>query len=92
MQFDVADSKINQSSFEVVQRNFEKYGYELPQIVFWNVRSTSTVPEKSDVKGVSLVSGYSPNVLCGVMGEEIITAEETMMNAIMNKRYDLIMI
>ncbi len=92
MQFDVADRSMNESSFEVIRRQFAEHGYELPQIIFWNVRSTSTVPEKSNVKGVSLVSGYSPNVLRGVMGEEVITAEETMMNAIMDKRYDLITI
>jgi hypothetical protein len=90
MQFDQADDNAKASSFEVIEAEFTAAGYVLPQMVFWNVRSTSTVPVMSGVKGVSLVSGYSPNVLKSVMEDKTITPEETMMNAIMDRRYDLI--
>jgi hypothetical protein len=92
MQFNVADKTLNESSYEVICRKFTEAGYTLPQMIFWNVRSTSTVPEKSDMKGVALVSGYSPNVLKEDMesDEEMATPEKTMLSAIMDKRYDLI--
>ena len=44
----------------------------------------------SGIQGVSLVSGYSPNVLKSVLYDVTVTPEETMMNAIMDSRYDLI--
>jgi hypothetical protein len=90
MQFNQADDNAQSSSFEVIEKEFCDAGYVLPQMVFWNVRSTSTVPVMSGIKGVSLVSGYSPNVLRSVMEDKTITPEETMMNAIMDSRYDLI--
>ncbi len=90
MQFNVADRGAKNTSFEVAKKKYENAGYVLPQMVFWNVRSTSTVPVMSGIKGVSLVSGYSPNVLKSVLYDVTVTPEETMMNAIMDSRYDLI--
>jgi hypothetical protein len=90
MQFNDADGSANNGSFEVAKKKFETAGYTLPQMVFWNVRSTNTVPVMSGIPGVSLVSGYSPNVLKSVLYNTTVTPEETMMNAIMDSRYDLI--
>ncbi len=90
MQFNQADHNAKDTSFEVAKNKYEAAGYVLPQMVFWNVRSTSTVPVMSGIPGVSLVSGYSPNVLKSVLYDVTVTPEETMMNAIMDKRYDLI--
>ncbi len=90
MQFNQASMDTSESSFEMISREFSEAGYVLPQMVFWNVRSTSTLPVMSGVKGVSLVSGYSPNVLKSVMEDRLVTPEETVMNAIMDKRYDLV--
>ncbi len=90
MQFNVADHSANNGSFEVAKKKFEDAGYALPQMVFWNVRSTNTVPVMSGIPCVSLVSGYSPNVLKSVLYSTTVTPEETMMNAIMDGRYDLI--
>ncbi len=90
MQFNIADHSANYGSFEVAKKKFEAAGYTLPQMVFWNVRSTDTVPVMSGISGVSLVSGYSPNVLKSILYNTTVTLEETMMNAIMDTRYDLI--
>ena len=49
---------------EESQQEFEKYGYTLPKLVFWNVNSrTNTIPIKTNELGVYLLSGFSPNVL-----------------------------
>lgn len=90
MEFNQADRSAKDTSFEVAKKKYEDAGYVLPQMVFWNVRSTNTIPVMSGIKGVSLVSGYSPNVLKSVLYDVTVTSEETMMNAIMDKRYDLI--
>lgn len=56
---------------EEAQREFEKSGYKVPKLIFWNVNSrTNTVPITTNELGVYLLSGFSPNVLnllsCGV--------------------------
>lgn len=49
---------------EEAQKEFEKYGYKVPKLIFWNVNSrTNTVPIKTNDLGVYLLSGFSPNVL-----------------------------
>ncbi len=92
MQFDSADSRMNNSSFEEMKLQFNIHGYEMPQMVFWNVRSTDTKPVLSDVKNVCLVSGYSPNVLKSVIESnyEDVTPINIVMKAIMDSRYDII--
>lgn len=90
MQFNQADHSAKDTSFEMAKKKYEDAGYVLPQMIFWNVKSTSTVPVMSGIQGVSLVSGYSPNVLKSVLYDVTVTPEETMMNAIMDRRYDLI--
>ncbi|KAG0287656.1 hypothetical protein BGZ96_008448 [Linnemannia gamsii] len=49
------------TNYSVVKRNFEAAGYELPQIVFWNLAGSSrgNKPAKSNQKGVAMVSGFS---------------------------------
>ena len=49
---------------EEAQEEFERYGYKVPKLIFWNVNSrTNTVPIKTNELGVYLLSGFSPNVL-----------------------------
>ncbi|KAF9130216.1 hypothetical protein BG015_004039 [Linnemannia schmuckeri] len=49
------------TNYSVVKRNFEAAGYELPQIVFWNLAGSSrgNKPAKANQKGVAMVSGFS---------------------------------
>ncbi|KAG0368015.1 hypothetical protein BGZ54_002825 [Gamsiella multidivaricata] len=49
------------TNYAVVKRRFEQAGYELPQIVFWNLRGSNrgNKPTKSTQEGVAMVSGFS---------------------------------
>lgn len=43
---------------------WQKFGYKLPKLIFWNVSSrTCTIPMKENDNGVLLISGYSQNVI-----------------------------
>ncbi|KAF9121231.1 hypothetical protein BGX30_002716 [Mortierella sp. GBA39] len=66
MEFDQAVRGVSTSAelftnYSVVKRNFEAAGYELPQIVFWNLAGSSrgNKPTKANQKGVAMVSGFS---------------------------------
>ena len=57
-------------------------------MVFWNLKDYGNRPAKSSTPGVALVSGFSPAILSSVLGREIKSPYETMMDVIGNSRYD----
>ena len=77
MQFDNAESKktdtpdINDSTVRrILEDKFYDAGvsvcgkgYKVPHILFWNLRSTTGFPELSYQPNVTMMSGYSPNLL-----------------------------
>jgi hypothetical protein len=71
MQFDQCIKKPKNNAFEMIRRMYRKNNYNLPQIVFWNVRTSSGVPVKFDEDGTALVSGYSPSILTNILSGEL---------------------
>ena len=66
MEFDYCAEGI--SSFEYWKSKFEAAGYELPEIVFWNVEARDThLPVTMNEKSVKLVSGASANIFADVV-------------------------
>ena len=90
MQFN-ACIRFDDSAMQMIKRKYKDAGYELPQVVFWNLNAKDNVPVKADASGVALVSGFSPSILKAVLAAD--TAEFTpygiMMKALMVPRYDL---
>ncbi len=49
------------SLFEAMSEKYSKYGYKLPDIIFWNVNSfNDNVPIRETDTGAALVSGFTP--------------------------------
>jgi hypothetical protein len=90
MQFN-ACIRFDDTAMQMIKRKYEDAGYEMPQVVFWNLNAKDNVPVKADASGVALVSGFSPSILKAVLAAD--TAEFTprgiMMKALMVPRYDL---
>ena len=59
--------------FETIQNEYEKFGYKLPKIVFWNVdsRGNKTIPIQQNDCGLVLCSGFSANIFKMVLGKEL---------------------
>ncbi len=56
------------SSFEYWKPKFEAAGYELPEIVFWDVEARNThLPVTMNEKSVKLVSDASANIFADVV-------------------------
>jgi hypothetical protein len=76
MQFDQCSAPSRQAAkwktnHDVIEKEYKKAGYEVPQIVYWNLAdSLKTVPVTGQQKGVALMSGFSPALLKVFMGEE----------------------
>lgn len=70
MEFDEACPGSKATNFEHAKAQFAAAGFQLPAVVFWNLRGDSrthgrgaSVPVRMDERGVALVSGFSGQLL-----------------------------
>ena len=80
MEFDCCSG--SQTSFEFYKQKFEEAGYELPEIVFWNVEARDThLPVTMNENGVKLISGASANIFASVVSGDlkVVTPYEFML-------------
>lgn len=80
MEFDSCVSGV--STFDFYKKKFEEAGYELPELVFWNVAARHVhLPVTMNEKGVKLVSGASANIFSDVVSGElkVVTPYEFML-------------
>lgn len=91
MQFDHCCKNTSEKMFTMVKRMYEESGYEMPQLVFWNVSNddNKNVPIKHDERGVALVSGASPAVIESVLGADI-DPMSVMLKTVMKDRYSVV--
>ena len=62
MEFDCC-TIYNETIFNAMKKLYSEHGYELPQIIFWNVNHLSyQVPVTKDEEGAVLISGFSKNL------------------------------
>jgi len=90
MQFNSC-TRYDDSAMQMIRRRYEEAGYEVPQVVFWNLNAADNVPVKFDEKGVALVSGFSTHILKAVLSCKFdeMTPKGIMLKAIMDERYSL---
>ncbi len=88
MEFDYCVLGGNDSTlFDTMKALYAEHGYNLPEVVFWNVNSIQeNFPVKISDTGAALVSGFSPAIFDMVIGGEI--SPETVMNSVLeSERY-----
>jgi len=79
------------TNLEVMRAKFRKAGYDMPIVVFWNVRGDgqNAAPATADDKGVIMLSGFSKSLLTLIMeGGDIPTPYDIMLKALSDERYD----
>ena len=87
MEFDYCTADADMTNFEYAKRLFEANGYELPQVVFWNVQSRAAqVPVTMNEQGVILVSGCTPRIFSMVTSGQY-DPYAFMMEVIGSERY-----
>ena len=98
MQFDQAthqyrwsnDYKPTASLLENIERKWNRAGYKMPKLVFWNVNASQSNAKfaMQDKEGVTFVSGCSP-----VLFEQIMTGktgQDLMLDKLLSDRYSTI--
>ncbi len=91
MEFDQAMyGKSTDTLFETITKKFQRYGYKLPKLVFWNVNSrTGVIPMRANPNGVILVSGFSVNICQMVLSGEL-SPYKALIETLNRPRYQLI--
>jgi len=90
MQFN-ACVRHDDSAMQMIERKYSSAGYELPNIVFWNLKAKAgQSPVKFDKKGTALVSGFSPSILKSILAAEDLTPEAVMLKTLNDPRYAVI--
>lgn len=91
MEFDYMSKNNSETVFKSMKKEFYFHGYELPQIVFWNVDSRAdNLQARSDERGVAMVSGLTPNIFKAVLNGDITDSVKMMNNTLHTERYDVV--
>ena len=89
MQFDRC-VKFGNHAFTMIQKQYEKAGYELPKIVFWNIAArTGQSPVTFDQNGTALVSGFSPAIMKSILAAKNFNPQSIMLEALSDPRYNV---
>jgi hypothetical protein len=89
MQFDDAVvGGISMSNLNAISLKYKQAGYEMPQIVFWNVQCKNESPAKKDERGIAMIAGWSKNIMTTIMKGEIPDPQSIMMDVLTSPRYD----
>ena len=68
MQFDRCVYGSSKSAMDMIRSMYSSAGYTVPNVIFWNLRTSTGVPVKSTESGVALVSGFSPSIMKTLLG------------------------
>ena len=92
MEIDYCGNK-NWTFYDKMKQKFEKHGYQIPNIIFWNVNSRHDVFHADKTrKGVQLCSGQSTTMFKQIMNCIGYTPVEMMEKVINSERYEPITI
>ena len=80
MQFD--ESQRDVTHFGHMKEVYEKAGYKLPKIVFWNLDAHFGTPARCSDDSVAMVSGFSPSIMKAVLNAEEFNPLSIMMEAL----------
>ena len=89
MQFDQAIRNNDASAMDMIRGMYSQAGYTVPNIIFWNLRTSSGVPVKFDESGTALVSGFSPSIMKSLLGGSI-TPMNMMLSVLDSERYSVV--
>lgn len=85
-----SESDWNPTVFDMIELMYTQADYKMPNIVFWNLRTSNGVPVSFDKNDTALISGFSPSIMKHVLGSEEFNPEAIMLETISSDRYTII--
>jgi hypothetical protein len=93
MEFNIACNNNSVTNFQQIKRKYESAGYEMPNVVFWNVNARNDQsPVTKHETGTALVSGCSPSILKSVLSAKQFDPMSIVLETVNNPRYDAIVV
>ncbi len=87
MEFDQASGH-SKTNFSVMKKKYSKAGYEMPNIVFWNVNAhQQQAPVTKEEENVFLISGASPSAFKTCLTAKAVNPMELMLETLNSDRY-----
>lgn len=87
MEFNACVRGASRTIFKNAKRQFAAHGYQLPEIIFWNIASRNRQqPVTMNELGVTLISGATPRIF-SMIAEERVTPYSFMMKLMSSDRY-----
>lgn len=87
MEFDYCAEGAELTNFEYAKKIFAEAGYQLPNVVFWNVQSRNTQqPVTQNEQGVALVSGCTPRIF-NMISDGVLSPLGYMLEILGTERY-----
>lgn len=81
--------KMGDTFYDKWKAEFAAHGYDIPNIIFWNVNSESdTYHADVNKKGVQLLSGHSAGTFKTLLQNLNKTAVEAMLDVLLSERYE----
>ena len=65
-----------------MKEEYEKSGYDLPKIVFWNLACYPGTPATCSDDNVAMVSGFNPKIMEAVLNAEDFSPISVMLEAL----------
>jgi len=93
MEFNQACTSNTMTNFEVMRQKFVNNGYELPQVIWWNVASRNdNFPIRSDETGTAIISGCSPSILKSIMSGKKFDPMSMVYDTVEVERYNRVVV
>ena len=90
MEFDYCTKDCSLTNFAYAKQLFAKHGYQLPDVVFWNLASRNQQqPVIQNEQGVALVSGCTPRIF-SMLKSGILSPYVFMLDVLNSERYQKI--
>lgn len=81
-------TSISETLFQNIRSKFKLHGYEMPELVFWNVNARNKqFPMSMDDRGFLNVSGFSPSIFKNLVGGKFTSPVDLMLDVVDNERY-----
>jgi hypothetical protein len=85
------DHCVEGTNLDGIRAKYERAGYKLPMVAFWNVQSRNNqVPATADENGVYLLSGFSPEAFKQALNLGAKNPEELMLEVLNTERYSFV--
>lgn len=89
MEFDACGGDQYETDYKMIKKKFDDAGYQLPAIVFWNLRAGHrSKPVTKNEKNVALVSGFSGQMMRTFLETGEIESPYQVMLTTLGTKYD----